>query len=280
MTSLCVLQGFEREKRRSRKKEVDQTRATEFLAENATLTYVFWLPPQGKSGSLLWFLFRYQELCQSWGGRPRLPVPNSPYGLCGCKSTLNSSSELRSCVKVEEAVRSCPSLKVHSVRVDVKQHWTTERWLRFSSERTFSSAMTEKSRAWDETSGSIIGGNCHKYHFSRDKRRILSRQKYAYRGKSFVATKLRLSHPNFCRDKHVFVHTDKHTFVASKDVFCRDKSILDKHKLVATMTCFVATNTCLSRQTNTCLLCVATKIILVAAPANNRGAGTALPTPV
>ena len=30
-----------------------------------------------------------QELCESRGGRPRLPVPNSPYGLCGYKATLN-----------------------------------------------------------------------------------------------------------------------------------------------------------------------------------------------
>ena len=26
---------------------------------------------------------RAQELCESRGGRPGLPVPNSPYGLCG-----------------------------------------------------------------------------------------------------------------------------------------------------------------------------------------------------
>ena len=30
-----------------------------------------------------------QELCESRGGRPGLPVPNSPYGLCGRKATLN-----------------------------------------------------------------------------------------------------------------------------------------------------------------------------------------------
>ena len=33
--------------------------------------------------------FRAQELCESRGGRPGLPVPNSRYGLCGRKSTLN-----------------------------------------------------------------------------------------------------------------------------------------------------------------------------------------------
>ena len=33
---------------------------------------------------------RAQELCQSrGGGRPGLPVPNSPYGLRGCDATFN-----------------------------------------------------------------------------------------------------------------------------------------------------------------------------------------------
>ena len=32
---------------------------------------------------------RAQKLCKSRGGRPGLPVPNSPYGLCGRKATLN-----------------------------------------------------------------------------------------------------------------------------------------------------------------------------------------------
>ena len=31
---------------------------------------------------------RVQELCESRGGRPGLPVPNSPYGLCGRKAAL------------------------------------------------------------------------------------------------------------------------------------------------------------------------------------------------
>ena len=38
--------------------------------------------------------FRAQELCDSRGGRPGLPVPNSPYGLCGRKATLNLHSYL------------------------------------------------------------------------------------------------------------------------------------------------------------------------------------------
>ena len=32
---------------------------------------------------------RAQELCGSRGGRPGLLAPNSPYGLCGRKATLN-----------------------------------------------------------------------------------------------------------------------------------------------------------------------------------------------
>ena len=34
---------------------------------------------------------RAQELCESRSGRPGLPVPNSPYGLCGREATLNSN---------------------------------------------------------------------------------------------------------------------------------------------------------------------------------------------
>ena len=72
-------------------------------------------------------LFRVQELCESRGGRPALPVPNSPCGFCGRKATLKLNllplSELRSCVKVEVAVLCSPSLIVLVVSVDVKQHW-------------------------------------------------------------------------------------------------------------------------------------------------------------
>ena len=34
-------------------------------------------------------IYRVQELCESRGGSPGLPVPNSPYGLCGHTATLN-----------------------------------------------------------------------------------------------------------------------------------------------------------------------------------------------
>ena len=44
-----------------------------------------------------------------------LPVPNSPYGLCGHKATVNElyRSGLRNCVKVEVDVLGTPSLIVN-----------------------------------------------------------------------------------------------------------------------------------------------------------------------
>ena len=33
-------------------------------------------------------MFRAQELCEGPGGRPGLPVPNKPCGFCGRKATL------------------------------------------------------------------------------------------------------------------------------------------------------------------------------------------------
>ena len=32
---------------------------------------------------------RVEEVCESGGGRPGLPVPDKPDGLCGRKATLN-----------------------------------------------------------------------------------------------------------------------------------------------------------------------------------------------
>ena len=68
-------------------------------------------------------LFRAQELCERAGGRTGLPVPNSPYGLCGRKVTLNSNvPELWSCVKVEVDDLGSPSLISLMVSVALKQH--------------------------------------------------------------------------------------------------------------------------------------------------------------
>ena len=75
----------------------------------------------------------------------------------------------------------------------------------------------------------IIGGSCHKDHFYRDKKRFLSRQKYA------------------CRDKHIFVAIN----------VCRDKYLLRQTSFcLQDKLTFIATNTCLSRQTF-----VATKVL-------------------
>ena len=94
-------------------------------------------------------------MCESRGGRPGLPVPNSPYGLCGRKATQieleRLSSELRACVKVEVAVLGFPSLVIISlvVSVAVKQHRTrtrTRRHLQAKAERTLTTDSTSMSR--------------------------------------------------------------------------------------------------------------------------------------
>ena len=85
-----------------------------------------WRPPFKKSEAKAAVLsLRAQELCVSRGGRPGLPVPDNPFGLCGRKATMNYSfrtSEPRNCVKVEMAVPGSISLIVLMVSVDVKQH--------------------------------------------------------------------------------------------------------------------------------------------------------------
>ena len=47
--------------------------------------------PFSNLNTLSWteLVLRAQELCESGSGHPGLPVPNSPYGLCGRKVTLN-----------------------------------------------------------------------------------------------------------------------------------------------------------------------------------------------
>ena len=70
-------------------------------------------------------LVRAQEMCESQGGSPGLPVPDSPYGLYGHKATVNKEPpELRGCVKVKVAVLGSPSLIVLMVSMDIKQQWT------------------------------------------------------------------------------------------------------------------------------------------------------------
>ena len=51
---------------------------------------------------------RAQEMCEGRGGRPGLPVPNSPYGLCGRKAC---STEL---ALVEVSLLVLRDIKCHS----------------------------------------------------------------------------------------------------------------------------------------------------------------------
>ena len=90
---------------------------------------------------------------------------------------------------------------------------------------------------WSVAYVAFIGGSCHKYTFCRNKSIVATNT-------CFVATKVCLpqqfflSRHNFSRDKYLSRQNlpyDKHTFVATKDVFCHDKYVChDKTKLVAT----------------------------------------------
>ena len=67
---------------------------------------------------------RAQELCKGRGGYPGLPVPNSLYGLCGRKATLDSNGPNRAQELCEGGGGrpGLPSLIVRTVSVDAKQH--------------------------------------------------------------------------------------------------------------------------------------------------------------
>ena len=107
---------------------------------------------------------------------------------------------------------------------------------------------------------------------------VMTKHIFCYDKHAFVATKVCLLQQNFCHDKIVccdkylsrqkfccdkhicfsqqtLFYWDKHIFVETKDVFCRNKRT------------FVAINMCLSQQK---FYCNKKKKILVAAPANDR----------
>ena len=130
----------------------------------------------------------------------------------------------------------------------------------------------------------IIGGSYHKYHFCRDK--------------CFVETNTCLTKQVFCRDKHVF---DKTGVLSRHKYACRDKTYVTtniyhwRELPQVSLLSLAATkhlsrkNYCLSRQTRVCphqrfagtsftkrqekrrkkTCFVATKMILVASPAND-----------
>ena len=112
-----------------------------------------------------------------------------------------------------------------------------------------------------------IGGSCYKYHFCRDKSFVMTNT-------SFVATNVLLRQTSL---------------LSRQEYFCRDKSMLVETKLLPQQTdiCgnkrFIATNMIVSRQ-KTCFfrekhVFVATKMRLVAAPANDKNVYT-LPSPI
>ena len=55
---------------------------------------------------------RGQELCESRGGLPGLRDPNSPYGLRGCKATLNLNYENHRAQELCESQGVRPGLPV------------------------------------------------------------------------------------------------------------------------------------------------------------------------
>ena len=95
----------------------------------------------------------------------------------------------------------------------------------------------------------LRGGSCHKYHFCRDKRMLVATNRKSIIFFIFIFYFL----TNICRDKHNFV---ARKLLSRQTYFCRDKRRVLKHV-------FVTTN----MSTN---MFVATKMILVAAAANDR----------
>ena len=79
---------------------------------------------EGRRGGI-----RAQRLCESRGGRSRLPVPNSPFCLCGRKATLKKKHSVR----VQELCESrggrsgLPVPNKPMVSVAVKQH-SNNKW--------------------------------------------------------------------------------------------------------------------------------------------------------
>ena len=55
---------------------------------NTTVIYDMYTEKEKLTSTIL---LRALELCESRGGHPGLPVPNSPYGLCGRKAKLEEA---------------------------------------------------------------------------------------------------------------------------------------------------------------------------------------------
>ena len=63
---------------------------------------------------------RAQKLCESRGGRPGLPVTNSPCGLCGRKATLNLNSKGKKLINLKGlTAQRCPSIKFSQFQIQL-----------------------------------------------------------------------------------------------------------------------------------------------------------------
>ena len=72
---------------------------------------------------------RDQELCRSRGGRPGLPVANSPYGLCGRKATFKHwNHRAQKLCEIRVAVLGSASLTVLMVNVCRKATFEEVHW--------------------------------------------------------------------------------------------------------------------------------------------------------
>ena len=93
-------------------------------------------------------MVRTQELCESWGGRPGLPVPNALYGLCGRKVTLNEHL-----INELDKPRRLWILRL-SFGTDIEMQVSTESWPR---RRKFShrSCLDSNPRPFHHESGAL-----------------------------------------------------------------------------------------------------------------------------
>ena len=104
----------------------------------------------------------------------------------------------------------------------------------------------------------IIGGSCSKYHFFRDKcfvatNTCLSRQTCVYHDKTRLLSRSRQKY--VCRV--VATKVCLHNFVATKDVFCREKTHFCRNTVM-----FVAINICRDKRFVATNNFVATSILL------------------
>ena len=96
MCGVSVLLVCRRQKRGGDGKEMDSMRKRKEEEEEEEIDRSRGMDKQAAVAARLmqstvcfkWLRYRAQELCQSQGGCPGLPVPNKPNGFCGRKVTM------------------------------------------------------------------------------------------------------------------------------------------------------------------------------------------------